>query len=145
MTYTVTIALSTNMQVAAIERIESLESPHTPWPEVQPLPITVPTPTIKPAMSNTAGFLVIETSGKSPVIVSAITGASSTPAIKNTRHCQSAAMGGSSLLTIPLTPMTWPCAAIKSTAAKPIMAPPISASMYSCIVLSPLVLGHGRF
>jgi len=38
-----------NMTVATKERGESRDRPHTPWPEVQPLPQTEPKPTSKPA------------------------------------------------------------------------------------------------
>ena len=36
-------------EVAKIERTDNLEIPHTPWPEVQPLPRRVPKPTKNPA------------------------------------------------------------------------------------------------
>ena len=38
-----------NTIVAAIERADRRETPHTPWPLVQPLAMPVPTPTSRPA------------------------------------------------------------------------------------------------
>lgn len=38
--------------VATKERSERRPSPHTPWPLVQPEPITVPKPTSKPASAK---------------------------------------------------------------------------------------------
>ena len=48
-TNTVAIPAAMNVIVATKDRIESREIPHTPCPEVQPLPHTEPKPTRKPA------------------------------------------------------------------------------------------------
>lgn len=39
------------VRVETIERIDSLEMPQTPWPDVHPLPSKVPKPTKNPAMT----------------------------------------------------------------------------------------------
>jgi hypothetical protein len=43
--------------VAAIDRADPREIPHTPWPLVQPFPMTAPNPTSKPAMTNSNPLL----------------------------------------------------------------------------------------
>lgn len=130
---TVIAALNMNVPVATSDRIESRGSPHTPWPEVQPFPVTVPTPTSRPAMSSTIGLWVMVIAGKSPVKMRASNGETTTPRTNMMRQCQSVATGGSSRLTIPLMPMIWPCEAMSKTAAAPIITPPMRASTKSCI------------
>lgn len=44
----VSMPLSRKQSVATRDRLESLASPQTPWPLVQPLPVRVPKPTINP-------------------------------------------------------------------------------------------------
>ena len=41
---TVIIAVERNTVTAIIERIDNIEIPHIPWPEVHPDPMAVPTP-----------------------------------------------------------------------------------------------------
>jgi hypothetical protein len=49
MAITVTIAIPIKKLVATKERGERRESPHTPWPLVQPEPNRLPKPTSRPA------------------------------------------------------------------------------------------------
>ena len=42
---TVIIAVERSTVTAIIERIDNIEIPHIPWPEVHPDPMAVPTPT----------------------------------------------------------------------------------------------------
>ena len=46
---TVTTPAIINVIVATKLLFESLDKPHTPWPDVHPLPSRVPNPTSKPA------------------------------------------------------------------------------------------------
>ncbi len=47
---TVIIAVERNTVTAIIERIDNIEIPHIPWPEVHPDPMAVPTPTRNAAL-----------------------------------------------------------------------------------------------
>jgi hypothetical protein len=110
------MAAPMNTQVATKERNERRPKPHTPCPLVQPEPITVPTPTSKPAtMSKGRGRCAIA-GGESHAANSA------PPTIKPARNAQrqapSLGFSDNALEAIPLIPATLPSEAKSSQEAK---------------------------
>jgi hypothetical protein len=55
-----------NVIVAAIERLEKRAIPRIPWPDVQPEPIRVPTPTRRPATMMIGQEATMVVAGKFP-------------------------------------------------------------------------------
>lgn len=122
------------VKVATRERAESLPSPQTPCPDVQPLPSLVPIPTIKPAKTNSPKLLVIgkfNSSGfrnlkkKPPAII---------PKIKKCRQRFPLIFKLKILEYIPLIPATCPNNQSIKELAKPIKTPPTKGFMKEFIV-----------
>ncbi len=124
---TVAKPVTMKVAVATIERGESRLTPHTPWPLVQPLAMTEPMPTIRPARTTAqTGRCKLESSepGTSHCIRAPPT---ASPPTKASRQAQSPGRGASRPLEIPLTPAMRPLKSSMMAAAKPINMPPATA------------------
>lgn len=125
-----------------MERRENLAIPQMPCPLVQPLPIRVPIPTIKPpATSSGSENLSLGTNASGHIILN-MKPPSTKPAKKHMRHNRSPDL----LLTtmpskMPLTPVIRPLKSNIMIALRPIKRPPANAgtgvkfsTKYSCLI-----------
>ena len=118
-----TAAKAMKVRTAASERVDSRASPQTPWPDVQPEPSAVPTPTSSPASAipGSESGTVCE---RSPPARPTKSGAASKPATKAMRHDRSPP--STAPVVMPEMPAMRPKKSITRTADSPIRTPPKS-------------------
>src|SRR3989338_3085276 len=142
-----TAPVAMNVRVAAMDRREKRDKPHMPWPEVQPEPICVPTPTAAPASEYTAKlekdpYWASTRGGRWDKIASGWSLFSNKPPENNpdtNNSLQSVSLwnispglcsGLFSPPPFPDPPAILPCSANNAEADSPIIDPPINADQY---------------
>lgn len=146
------IAMPKKVTTAIIERTDRRATPHTPWPEVQPLPIFVPRPTSNPAIAIQSGLptnSAVAPPGPPtprPGTAIAVRKPPVTIVIRNMIRQSTVCAGGSNCPNMPDIPAIRPLPIHNRADASPINAPPINAvtGENASIQLNPYTTGHPK-